>query len=318
MERIVEEYRQSYEKFEKKFEEIKQAYENTKDEKRARADLQKLASEHRTHYGACFMFLEYGKEIFDKEKIEYGFKILQIGMNTFKDPPKDTGIYLRFVQYNMEHNQEDKAEEYLLKICNGVSNYDESIEWSGMSEIWKKYKYLVDGKVPLPLSQRQPVAKAPDECTMQIKDVLQLSKEELLSGLSEHLGEMSCYGEEITYLNKWEKIIFDVDNLLTVVGADGVDSWLHSYGHRFEQTKKALQAIGAEKGYMFLGEIEKKFPKGKVPKSYDRLEKILDKMIENDEDFDEEETKYYYDADVEEELVECLYRYVLENKKRFR
>ena len=253
MERIVEEYRQSYEKFEKKFEEIKQAYENTKDEKRARADLQKLASEHRTHYGACFMFLEYGKEIFDKEKIEYGFKILQIGMNTFKDPPKDTGIYLRFVQYNMEHNQEDKAEEYLLKICNGVSNYDESIEWSGMSEIWKKYKYLVDGKVPLPLSQRQPVAKAPDECTMQIKDVLQLSKEELLSGLSEHLGE-----------------------------------------------------------------IEKKFPKGKVPKSYDRLEKILDKMIENDEDFDEEETKYYYDADVEKELVECLYRYVLENKKRFR
>lgn len=25
-----------------------------------------------------------------------------------------------------------------------------------------------------------------------------------------------------------------------------------------------------------------------------------------------------YDTDVEEELVECLYRYVLENKKRFR
>ena len=134
----MEEYKRSYEKFEDEFEKIKQVYEDTKDEKLARAALQKLASEHRSHYGVCLMFLEYGKEIFDMGEIEYGCKILQIGMNTFKDAPKDTGIYLRFVQYNMEHNQEDKAEKYLLEICNEISNYDESIEWSGMSAVWEK------------------------------------------------------------------------------------------------------------------------------------------------------------------------------------
>ena len=315
---IIEDYKQLYEKFENEFEKIKQAYEDTKDEKLARADLQKLASEYRSHYGACLVFLEYGKEIFDRGEIEYGFKILQIGMNTFKEVPRDTGIYLRFVQYNMEHNQEGKAEEYLLKICNEISNYDESIEWSGMSTIWEKYKYLVDGKVPLPLSQRQPVAKTPDKCTKQIGDILQLPKDELLNELSEHLGEMSCYGEEITYLNKWEKIIFDADNLLTGVGADGVDSWLLSYGHRMEQTKKALLAIEAKKAFRFLEEIEKRFPRGKVPKSCERIEAILDKMLDNDEDFEEEESRYYYDADVEAELIEGMYQFVVENKKRFR
>ena len=176
----------------------------------------------------------------------------------------------------------------------------------------------MDGKVPLPLSRRQPVAKSPDECTKQIEDILQLSKDELLSELSEHLGEMSCYGEEVSYLNKWEKIIFDVDNLLTGVGADGVDSWLLSYGYRLEQTKKALLAIEAQKAFRFLEEIEKRFPRGKVPKSCERIEAILDKMLDNDEDFEEEESRYYYDADVETELVECMYQFVVENKKKFR
>ena len=317
---IVEIYRKEYEEFKSEFEKIISTYEENKDETSAREQLQKLASKHRNHYGICNIFLLYGIEVFDKGEKEHGYKILQIGMNTFKNAPNHAGVFMRFVQYCMEHNQADKAEEYLLEVCNGRDNYEEVIEWEEMTEVWEKYKYLVAGKVPLPIRTegKHAAAKLPDECSMQIKDILQLPEQKLLNELSTHLWEMSGQGEEMVCLNKWEKIIFDTDALLSEVGSGGVDSWLHSYGQRFTQTKKALAAIGAEKGLQFLEEIEKRFPRGKVPKSYERIEAILDKMLDNDEDFEEEESQYYYDAGVEGELVECMYQFVMDNKKKFR
>lgn len=318
IEKYIQEQRELYEAFSIKFDEIKRRYIDKKDVKETRKELQKLASDYSKCYHAWCDFLEYGCDIFDKGETEQGFKILQIGLNSFENAHADTGIHLRFVQYYMENENPEKAEEYLLKICLEISNYDESIEWSGVSAIWEKYRYLVEGKIPPPLSAMSSVIKSPDECTKDIKEILELPKDDLLADLSEHLSEMSGGGEEIVYLNKWEKAYFDVDAILMEVGSGGVDSWLHMCGHRFEQTKKALQTIRAEKGYRFIEEIEKRFPKGKVPKSYERLEKILDKMIDNDEDFEEEENRYYWDEDVEAELVDCLYQFVMDNKKRFR
>ena len=314
----MEDYQKQYYEFEKKFKEIKKEYEENKDAKISRNSLQKLASEYRKHYGACMIFMEYGTEIFDCGEKEHGYKILQIGLNTFKDTYEDTGLYLRFVQYFMENDEVEKATEYLMKICNNVPNYDESIEWSGMSAVWEKYKYLVEGKVPLPVSQQEPAIKSPEECSKKITEILKLEPNDLLISLSEHLDEMSDYGEEMVYLNKWEKVFYDVDSMLSEIGSGGVDCWLHSYGHRYAQTKKALQTVEADMALDFLAEIEKRFPKGKVPKSYDKLEAILDDMIDNDEDFEEEETAFYYNAGVEGELVDCLYRFVMENKKKFR
>ena len=188
----------------------------------------------------------------------------------------------------------------------------------GFIEFPRPLCYLVEGKIPLPYSQKSNLPKEPETFTKSIREILELPKDDLLTELSVHLNEMSCSGEEMVCLNKWEKIFFDVDTMCMEMGSGGTDCYLHMCGQRFEQTKKALKAIGAEKGYRFLEEIEKKFPKGKVPKSYERLEKILDKMIYNDEDFEEEESKYYYDADVEVELVECMYQFVVKNKKKFR
>ena len=311
-------YRES---FEEKFNHIKDAFSDTSNPDELKEKLQKLVHEFGNPYESEMskLFSDYGSLLFEKGNPEMGYVYLQIADTAFFYPADALTVYLRLAQYWFEKADEEKGRYFLDVLCQNLhSNYEDQIAQRGLAEVWEQYRPLVKNKIPPSISfDSETPALRPEECSMQIEKILELSRDQLLYELSSHLDEMSGDGEFMMNLNKWEKTFYDTDTLLSAVSSDGIDYYLETHGHRFEQTKKSLELIGAEKALTFMIMIEKCFPKSKVPKSLEKIETILGKMMDNDEIFDTAD-QFYADENIEQEIAEKEYQFVLENRKRFR
>jgi hypothetical protein len=192
----------------------------------------------------------------------------------------------------------EKGISYLMKLCcETTDNYEESIAFRELTQVWERYKHLVEGKVPASFIRNANAPLKPEECSMQIKDILELPEEDILLELSTHLYELSGCGECLNYLNKWERLVFYLDTLIVDINSDGILYFIDYHRTRIKQTKKAMEELGVHTGVQLLEDIQKKVKR--------RIE-----------DFEDEEAFYY--KFVEKDLLAELYRYVMSNKSRFR
>ena len=227
--------------------------------------------------------------------------------------PNTTAHFMALAEDYMKEGNTEGAKAALILLCRRCDNYEESIEWNGLTDKWKQYRHLVEGLVPPPVNFHGAVARSPKECSMGIEDIFALPEEDLLSALSLHLQELSGNGKKLSPLNRWERIAYFADELCMEVNSGGFDSYLYYHGPHFENAYDAMEALQAHQVIEILDSIRAKFPRGRIPKSKDRLQ---DTMDEAGIDFESEDGRFY--AIGEKELLCRLLLYVKENQKHFR
>ena len=223
---------------------------------------------------------------------------------------------MRMAQYHMEMGEEEAARTSLVTLCKAIRNYEEAIEINGLTAIWEQYKYLVEGLVEPSSRVMAARLKTPEQCDMQIADILALPDEDILTELSNHLQELSGDGDMIQGLNKWERTAYYVDELCMEVNSGGFEGYLYYHGTHFEKAYKALEQMGATEMTALLDRIRAKFPRNRIPKTADSIQNTMDRMEEKGVDFEAEDDCYYGSA--ERELLTKLTVYVRENGKHFR
>lgn len=227
-----------------------------------------------------------------------------------------TAHFMSLAEKHIADENIEAAKACLVLLCENCDNYEESIEFNELTEQWQKYCYLVEGLVKPSVKFNSITPCLPTECTMQIKDILSLHDDNLLYALSEHLGELSGEGESLGSLNKWERIVYYVDELCTEVNSGGFDSYLYYHGLHFENAYNALESINALGALQILNTIREKFPKKSIPKNEKSLQNTMDSMAEKAINFEAEEELFYTTG--EKELLKCLLIYIRENKRHFR
>lgn len=306
----------------KTLENIKECFLLDRDIKKLNYELQYIAKKYCNVKYAFDFFVKYGTELIEAGEKACGMAYFLAIEEYFQEEYDGTAdtvyLYLRLAEYYLENNNTDKGVFYLTKLCTETtSNYEESIEFRELTDIWEKYKHFVAGKVPeskITIGGTSPIA--PEKCSMKITDILTLPQEELLTEISIHLNEMSGNGAYLNYLNKWEKLVFDADLVLTQVNSDGFSGYLYYNGNRFANAIKAFEEIGSPKMLELMTSVQNKFPSKKIPKSIDAIQNKLDKMEEKEIDFEEEDEIFYNDA--QEELLDKLYEFIMSNQKKFR
>lgn len=227
-----------------------------------------------------------------------------------------TGLYLSLAQECIERGDIELGKAYLVALCRATDNYEESIAFNGLTEVWEKYRPLVDGLVPPPVSVYGPEPLPPEACTMSIGDILNGSKEYMLADLSAHLGELSGNGSDLSCLNKWERVFYYADEVCTEVNSGGFEGYLYYHGIHFAKACQSFAHIGAAQMVSLMERIQNKFPRGRVPKSEESIQNTMDKLEDNGVDFEDEDKIYYTSA--ERELLKQLTVFVSENRKYFR
>lgn len=307
---------------EKILENLKQTFLLNRDIKELNEELQSTAKKYCNVKYAFDFFVKHGVELIEDGEQICGMAYLLAIEKYFQEEYDGTAdtiyLYLRLAEHYLENNDIEKGVFYLIKLCTETtSNYEESIEFRELTEVWKKYKHLVAGKVPESVNRNGGVSPvAPEKCSMKIADILLLPQEELLTEISTHLNEMSGNGTCLNYLNKWEKIVYDTDLVCTEVNSDGFSGYLYYYGNRFPNAIKAFEEINSPKMLDLLTSVQNKFPSKKIPKSVESIQNKLDKMEEKEIDFEDEDERFYNDA--QEELLDKLYKFIMGNQKRFR
>ena len=227
-----------------------------------------------------------------------------------------TEHFMGLAEAYLAKGETESARACLVLLCRRCSNYEESLEWHGLTEAWLKHRHLVEGLVEpsLHLYGAQPLS--PRECTMQIADIFELPEDDLLSALSDHLEELSGSGDALNRLNKWERIAYYADELCREVNSGGFDRYLYYHGAHFEKAYQAMEALSATEVLQILDAVRTKFPRSRIPKTEETLQNAMDALEEKGLDFESEDDRFYTKG--EKELIKCLQAYVIENKKRFR
>ena len=279
--------------------------------------LTQFVKKYRNDYLIGNLLVEAGDDAMEKGDAETAFIFLKAAEKC-PNVGDETTLYLRLAQIHLEKGDQETGIAYLIKLCTeGPSNYEESIGFRELTDVWNRYRHLVDGLVPPPTSvYGGPRPLSPAECSRPIAEILALREDDLLTALSDHVSEMSGSGEELNYLNKREKIFYYLDEISMEVNSGGFDSYLFHCGEHFHKARKALDAIGSPAMTALLDAVTAKFPRGKVPKSMDAIQNALEKLEEKGVDFEEQDDAYY--NGVEREFLDRLLVWVLENKKHFR
>lgn len=227
-----------------------------------------------------------------------------------------TGLYLTLAQECIERGEVELGKAYLVALCRATSNYEESIAFNELTAVWEKYKHLVEGLVPPPVSVYGPETLLPEDCSMAIGDILNGPVENVLTDLSAHVGELSGNGSSLGNLNKWERAFFYADEVCMEVNSGGFEGYLYYHGTHFSRAFQAFAQIGALQMVSLMEQIQRKFPRGRVPKSEEAIQNAMDKLEGRGVDFEDEDDIYYTTA--EKELLDRLTAYVMEYRKHFR
>ena len=296
---------------------IRRQYKADPSPERLDAMLTRFVNAYRNDYLIGNLLVEAGDDAMEKGDPEAALVFLKAAEKC-PNVGDETTLYLRLAQIHLEKGDQETGVAYLIKLCTeGPSNYEESIGFRELTDVWNRYKHLVEGLVPPSVSIYSGLRPlSPGECSKSIDEIWALPEDEMLSALSDHVGEMSGSGEELNYLNKWERNFFYLDEISMEVNSGGFDSYLFHRGEHFHKARKALDALYAPGMTALMDAVAAKFPRGKVPKSMDAIQNALEKLEDKGVDFEEQDDAYY--GGVESEFLPKLLTYVLENKKHFR
>ena len=311
----------AYQAFLKKAEAMEGAYERSRDTQILEEGVQKLAQDPNSHPYGDHM-IHWADALMEAGDIAGGGACLTAMEKYFPHFNNQVIFRMRMAQYHMENGNEEAARKSLITLCKAIRNYEEAIEWNGLTALWEKYKYLVEGLVEPPKQWRSLVQckatklKTPAECEKPIADILALPDEDILGELSTHLQELTGNGDVIQALNKWERTAYYVDELCMEVNSGGFEGYLYYHGTHFEKAYKALEQMGAGQMTALLDRVRAKFPRGRIPKTLDSIQNTMDRMEEKGVDFEAEDDCYY--GGTERELLERLTAWVRNNEKKFR
>ena len=299
------------------FDEIRNDYNVSKDLKNLEKKLKKLLRKYHNNYGLLNYYLLFAEECFKKNDYNAGITVVFIVYKSCKCIPNETLVYLRLAEYYFENGDNYHGEKFLVKLCTEtVDNYEESIKFNELTDVWNKYKHFVEGKVPPSVTMNDTVALAPEECSKRIEDIFELKGQDFLTELSVHLNELSANGEELNKLNKWEKAVFYIDEFSENINGEGISGYLYNYGNHFEKLFNVCETLELNECLNLLESIKKKFPRNSVPKNIDSIQNTLDKLEEKGIDFETEDDMYF--NEYENTIFKKLEKYILDNKKHFR
>ena len=299
------------------FEKIRNDYNASNDLNKLEKSLKKLLHKYRNNYGLLNYYLLFAEECFKANDYNAGIRVVFIVYKSSECIPNETFVFLRLAQYYFENGDISQGEKFLIKLCTEtVDNYEESIKFNELTDVWNKYKHYVEGKVPPSVAVNGSVALAPEDCSMQITDIFDLDGQDLLVEISVHLSELSANGKELNKLNKWEKTVFYIDEFSEEINSGGFSGYLYYYGTHFEKLATAFETIDSKECLILLECIKNKFPRNSVPKNIDSIQNAIDKLEDKGIDFEAEEDMYF--NKYENIIFEKLKEYILNNRKHFR
>jgi hypothetical protein len=303
--------------FIKSITEIKNKYRNANSVEELTKDLLMLAKKYHNCMGIGDYLLSAGEEYISNNDYLAGIAFIKSVDEYYGYLANTTLLNLRMAEYHIENNEIEIGIEYLVKLCSAVSNYEESIEFNELTAVWEKYKHLVKDKVPESVrinSLNTPLK--PEECSMMIDKIFSLPKSEIIDELSTHINELSANGNELNRLNKTEKVFYYIDELCAEVNSGGFESYLYYNGNHFQNAVDSLETVKAVNMLFLMKNIQYKFPKNKIPKTLNSIQKAMDSLEEKGIDFEIEDSQFYETE--EKALRNLLLDFVFENKNCFR
>lgn len=91
----------------------------------------------------------------------------------------DVTLWFRLGEYYINNGEIEKGKSYLIKLCDEISNYDESLEFRGLTADWQKLKpYVVDKIKPSIVTTED----SEDDESLTDDELLELFLEEMASG----------------------------------------------------------------------------------------------------------------------------------------
>ena len=313
-----------YENFCCEYEQLKDQYSISKSTENLTIGIHHLSENPNYHQFNHFLIF-LGDEYMESGDFEAGATCLKSVAAHFQCIYHYAIIYLRMAQYHIEKGEMEIGIRYLIQLCTEVKDYRSQITLNELTEVWERYKHLLIDRIPeLDVTEKlepltivqalQPLT--PDKCSQNIEHILCMPKSDLLSALSEHIGEMTANGAYLNYLNKWERDFYYADEVCMEVNSGGFEGYLYYHGIHFSKACQAFGRIGAERMLQLMNRIQCKFPRNCVPKAENAIQNAMDRMDEDGIDFNDEDEIYYSSA--EKELLDRLLIYVKENEKHFR
>lgn len=293
---------------------VRQSYYDSKDLIQLKKDLDNLTTDYKEYFGCGDYLIKIADELIAQGDYDAGLIINKTVLEHFDCIADDVTLYLRLAECYLEKGDEKMGTEYLILLCTETAdNYEEAISFRELDDVWQKYKHLVENKVPASLVTI-PKVLSPEECSMQINDILKQSEDDMRFGLYYHLCERTADGEEISYLNKTEKNIFYTVEFIEKMNTEGLDAYLYENGNHFAALKKAVEAVGVQKAVEFLNTVELCFPRKSVPKKLESIQNAVDKLEEKGIDFEKEYD--FYMENINNELIKIITQYTLDNKAK--
>lgn len=127
------------------------------------------------------IMMNYADELRTKNKYDIAsFIYLELGENKYLEYIYDeVTLWFRLGEYYINNGEIEKGRAYLIRLCDEVSNYEESLEFRELTADWQKLKpYVVDQIKPSLVTTED----AEDDESMTDDELLELFLEEMASG----------------------------------------------------------------------------------------------------------------------------------------
>lgn len=291
-------------------------YKRTLDLDALRIKADALICDNREEIRAGSVIISTGEDLIDDDYYDAGIVLLKVAYDNGCLDGNITVMLVRLAENEFKNGNVDAGKKYILELCDYIDNYEETIGFNGLTDVWEKYKHYVTADIENLERMRNPEPLSPEECSENIEDIFTLCDGELLCELSTHLSELSADGERLDLLSPQEKNVYYVDEFIENINSDGLDHYLYYYGTNFVYLRSALDAIGCDKAIDLTDKIIRKLPRRAIPKSEERWQDVLDKLEEKGKDFEDLED-YYYES-VEHSLIYAVSDYVKANKDCFK
>lgn len=160
----------------------------------SRKDVAKFIRKYKSVDYLDMIMINYAEELIVKNKYDTAYLIyLEIVENkNLKYISDEVTLWFRLGEYYINKGDVEKGKSYLIKLCNEVENYEESLGFRELTAEWQKLKsYVIDEIKPSLIT----IKDTKDDEPMTEDELLELFLEEMASG-GVH-AYLTCYGHRL-------------------------------------------------------------------------------------------------------------------------
>lgn len=160
----------------------------------SRKDVAKFIRKYKSVDYLDMIMINYAEELIAKNKYDTAYLIyLEIVENkNLMYISDEVTLWFRLGEYYINKGDVEKGKSYLIKLCNEVENYEESLGFRELTAEWQKLKsYVIDEIKPSLIT----IKDTKDDEPMTEDELLELFLEEMASG-GVH-AYLTCYGHRL-------------------------------------------------------------------------------------------------------------------------